>query len=127
MVGGPAESRSYPEFYSALAGSNIINLTGRTTLPQLLKILSFSRLLVSGDSGPMHLAAALGRPTVALFGPTSPQRTGPYGTRSAVLFGRCPRGPCFRERCALGRAGCQEEIAPEAAAAAVAELISGGK
>lgn len=89
MVGGPAESRSYPEFYSALAGSNIINLTGRTTLPQLLKILSFSRLLVSGDSGPMHLAAASGTRVAAIFrndipGKT-PRRWGPLGPGHTVI------------------------------------------
>lgn len=89
MIGGPEESRVYPEFYSALSGGNIVNLTGKTTLSQLLKVLSVSRLLVSGDSGPMHLAAAAGAPVAALFrndiAGKAPQRWGPLGEGNIVL------------------------------------------
>ncbi len=89
MIGGPEERRVYPEFYSGLSGENILNLTGKTTLSQLLKVLSVSRLLVSGDSGPMHLAAAAGTPVAALFRSDipgkSPRRWGPLGEGHAVL------------------------------------------
>lgn len=89
MIGGEKEGRIYPEFYSGLDGRNIVNLTGRTTLPQLLKLLSVSRLLVSGDSGPMHLAAAAGTRVAALFrndiAGKTPLRWGPLGTGHIVL------------------------------------------
>ncbi|MFZ2384599.1 MAG: glycosyltransferase family 9 protein [Candidatus Omnitrophota bacterium] len=89
MAGGPAEKRVYPEFYSALAGNNIVDLTGKTSLTQLLKILSFSRLLVSGDSGPMHLAAASGTRVAAIFRNDipgkAPRRWGPLGAGHTVL------------------------------------------
>lgn len=55
------------------------------TLPQLMVLLSRAAVMIAGDTGPLHMAAALGRPIVALFGPTHPERTGPYGTRSEVL------------------------------------------
>ncbi|MGI4755940.1 MAG: glycosyltransferase family 9 protein, partial [Janthinobacterium lividum] len=55
------------------------------TLPQLTALLRRTQLVIAGDSGPLHLAAALSIPVVALFGPTDPARTGPYGTQSAVL------------------------------------------
>ena len=56
-----------------------------TTLPQLLALTRRASLVVAGDTGPLHLAAALGRPVLALFGPTDPARTGPFGTTSRVL------------------------------------------
>jgi ADP-heptose:LPS heptosyltransferase len=89
MAGGLAESRSYRRFYCALDGDKTTDLTGKTTLPQLLAVLAASRLLVSGDSGPMHLAAAAGTRVVAIFrndlpGKT-PRRWGPLGEGHAVL------------------------------------------
>ena len=57
---------------------NFINLTGKTTLQELIRLLSDARLVVGNDSGPLHLAAALGVPTLALFGPTDPARYRPY-------------------------------------------------
>jgi heptosyltransferase-1 len=54
-------------------------------MTQLIALLRRVSLMIAGDTGPLHLAAALGRPVLALFGPTDPARTGPYGTRSIVL------------------------------------------
>jgi heptosyltransferase I len=56
-----------------------------STMAQMIALIRRSSLVVAGDTGPLHLAAALGRPVVALYGPTDPARTGPYGTRSRVL------------------------------------------
>ena len=55
--------------------------------------------MVTNDSGPMHVAAAVGTPVVAIFGPTNPRRTGPYGPGHQVLAGRAPCSPCYRRRC----------------------------
>ena len=59
-------------------GSRLINLTSRTSLLQMVELLRRARLVIGNDSGPLHIAAALGCPTIGLFGPTSPQRFGPY-------------------------------------------------
>lgn len=65
-------------------------LSPPTTLKGLGALLSRCRLLISGDSGPLHLAAALGRPTVALFGPSDPDRNGPYGNQARIIRSPVP-------------------------------------
>lgn len=65
--------------------NNIVNLAGKTTLRQLGAVLGLCDLVVSGDSGPMHLAVAVGTPVVAIFGATNPTRHGPYGARNRVV------------------------------------------
>ena len=68
--------------------SRFINLTGQTSLLQMVELLKRARLVIANDSGPLHIAAALGRPTLGLFGPTPPEKFGPYPlgmTRNNVL------------------------------------------
>ena len=69
---------------------SFVNLAGKTTLRELASVLAACDLLISGDSGPMHLAVAVGTPVVALFGATHPARHGPYGTRNTVLHNPVP-------------------------------------
>jgi heptosyltransferase-1 len=76
-----------------------IDLTGQTSAESLPALLASARLLVTNDSGPMHIAAAMGTPVVALFGPTSPLRTGPYGAKHRVLRSGVPCSPCFSRAC----------------------------
>jgi len=59
----------------------VVNLAGQTKLPELIALVAGAALCVMHDSGPMHLATAFGRPMVAVYGPTSAQRTGPYHRR----------------------------------------------
>jgi heptosyltransferase-2 len=75
-------------------------------LAQLASVLSHFDLLVTNDSGPMHLAAAVGTPCVALFGPTDPRRTAPAGPGHRVLSRDLWCSPCFRRRCPLLHHGC---------------------
>jgi len=92
-------------------------------LAGLAGVVAHLDLLVTNDSGPMHLAAALGVPTVALFGPTDPRRTAPAGAGHAVLYRDLWCSPCFRRRCPLVHHRCLAGIpAAEAAAAAEAAL-----
>ena len=76
-----------------------LNLCGRTTLPETTALLERSALVVANDTGPMHIAAALGRPLVTLFGPTSEIRTGPYARPLTVLRAEMPCAPCLSRRC----------------------------
>lgn len=89
---------------AARAGSDAppIDLTGRTSLKELVAVIAEARALVTNDSGPMHIAAAVGTPTVALFGPTNPRRTGPFGPGHRVIAGRAACSPCYRRQCLLG-------------------------
>ena len=75
------------------------NLAGRTNLRQLVALLERAELVVANDSGPMHIAAALGRPLVTPFGPTNPMRTGPYRRMDSVLRVEIPCSPCYSRRC----------------------------
>ena len=76
-----------------------IRLDGKTSLKTLAAVYRRSRVLLSTDSGPMHIAAAVGTPVVALFGPTAPWRTGPYGEQHQVIRLGLSCSPCFKKRC----------------------------
>jgi lipopolysaccharide heptosyltransferase I len=76
-----------------------INVAGKTTLRQLTALIERASLVISNDSGPMHIAAALNRPLVALFGPTNPIRTGPYKREGSVLRLDIPCSPCYSRSC----------------------------
>lgn len=97
---GGGEERELGERIAQAAPQRCLNLSGRTTLPEMVEWIRYSELMVTNDTGPMHVAAALGRPVVALFGPTEPCRTGPYGQLENVLQLSLPCVPCLRPRCA---------------------------
>jgi 3-deoxy-D-manno-octulosonic-acid transferase/heptosyltransferase-1 len=76
-----------------------VNAAGNTTLKELACLISRARLCVTTDSGPMHLAVAVGTPVVALFGPTAPWRTGPYTERARIVRAQAPCSPCYKRTC----------------------------
>jgi len=98
-----------------------INLGGRTTLRDLAYLYSRASLLITTDSGPMHIASAVGTPVVALFGPTDPVRTGPYGTGHVVVRKACDCSPCFLKKCDSMQ--CMREITVTEVFAAVTSLL----
>ena len=100
-----------------------VNLAGETTLPQLAYLYQKALLLVTTDSGPMHLAAAVGTPVVALFGPTNPQRTGPYGEGHTVIRADLPCSPCLRKECPNTK--CMQDILPEHVMAVIEGKLEG--
>ncbi len=105
---------------------NTVNLMGRTSLPLMVQLLRRSRALLTNDSGPMHIAAALGVPTVALFGPTSPEKTGPYGQGHRVLRTKVDCAPCLERECPLPRQLCRDDvISPALAATELAAILDG--
>jgi heptosyltransferase-1 len=77
----------------------VIDVTGKTSLKQLTALLERAELVVANDSGPMHIAAALGRPLVTPFGPTNPVRTGPFGRMESVVRLDLPCSPCYSRQC----------------------------
>ena len=103
------------------------NLAGRTPLRVLAALLRRAAVMVTVDSGPMHLAAALGTPLVALFGPTDPSRTGPYGTGPCrVLREALPCVPCLSRRCRIpDRHLCMRLLDPHRVAAEAVALARG--
>ena len=102
-----------------------VNLGGRTTLRELACLYRQASLVVTTDSGPMHIAAAVGTPVVALFGPTDPGRTGPYGPGHRVIRSTLSCMPCFRKQCDTVR--CMREIGVGEVFAAVQEMVEKSK
>ncbi len=98
VIGSSDERRSTNQLRT-LTSSPFIDLCGEIPLKCLPALLSSASAMVTNDSGPMHIASALGVPVVALFGPTSAIRTGPYGDGHDVLTGQVPCSPCFSRVC----------------------------
>jgi heptosyltransferase-1 len=94
VVGGGPEEQ---ELAGQIPGT--LNLAGKTTLNQLVALIRRAELVVSNDSGPMHIAAALGKPLVAPFGPTNPFRTGPYERLDSVIKLEIVCSPCYSRTC----------------------------
>lgn len=98
LIGGP-DDRADARAAKTLMKTAPVDVTGATDVGLLPALLQSASLLVTNDSGPMHVAAAVGTPVVALFGPTSSVRTGPYGTGHRVLARQLPCSPCFSRQC----------------------------
>ena len=109
-----------------LAGGAVLNLAGKTSLRQLMALLKLCRVVLTNDTGPMHVAAALGTPVVVPFGSTSPELTGPGlpgDPRHRLLKSAAPCSPCFRRACPIDFR-CMTGISPERVVEAVSQAIS---
>jgi len=115
LLFGSAADRQLCGEIAQLAGVPTLNLAGKTSLRELMALLKLCRVLLTNDSGPMHLAAALGTTVVAPFGSTSPELTGP-GLPGAschyLLKSTAPCSPCFRRDCPIDLR-CMHEITVE--------------
>ncbi len=126
IVGGPGDEALAEEIVTTATSSPLV-LTGKTTILQLGAILKRCALLVSGDTGPMHVATAVGTRVVALFGAADPARTGPVGSGHRVIQAAgvsCV--PCRSRTCVNARyLECMEEISPEKVWGVIAGLLKG--
>ena len=108
FVGVKDEIPITTEIQARMRGESI-NIAGKTTLTQLASILHTCNVFIGNDSGPMHLAAAVGTQTVGLYGPGDPTRFGPAGTKCQTIQ-RKSDCPCLGTVCRYGRSGCMSEI-----------------
>jgi len=109
-------------------GHRPLIVSGRTTLQELAALLAKVELMISVDSGPMHMAAALGTPVLALFGPTDPRRTGPYGEGHEVIRKGLECSPCLRRRCPIpDKRACMKSIQVEEVLEKATEMLGRGK
>jgi len=99
ILGGRDEQQMGRFIVETLGDRYVVDLTGRTTLPQLLAAIDDAAALVTNDSGPMHIAVALGRPVTAIIGPTNPHRTGPWRQLSSVVQAAMDCAACNKRRC----------------------------
>lgn len=100
----------------------VLNFAGRTSLRELVALIGLGRLFVTNDTGPMHIADALGTPILAIFGPTEPGATGPVRSRAAVLRKEVPCWPCLYRKCPYDHR-CLTGIGPEEAFEAGRRLL----
>jgi heptosyltransferase II len=114
LLGGPGDRVIADEIANG-AGSpvRVHQLAGSTTLDEAIALIAASANVVSNDSGLMHVAAALGRPQVAIFGSSDPRHTPPLSANAQVLWLHLDCSPCFQRTCPLGHLNCLKQIDAE--------------
>ncbi len=123
LIGAQSERSFAEEIMVKLEPGMFTNLVGKTSLKELKAVFSSVKLVIGSDSGPMHIAAALGVRVISLWGSTSPKRSAPYGSEDLVLESHVSCSPCYLRVCpGLGRR-CMFEIGPQAVLAKVDYLV----
>ena len=123
---GDASDRPVVEEVRARVGGSTVSLAGQLDLPELAAVLKSARVLVSGNTGPVHIAAAVGTPVVDLYALTNPQHT-PWQVPSAVLFQDVPCRWCYSSVCPEGHHRCLRGVRPEEVARAALGLLEGDR
>lgn len=124
IVGGPAEVTIGGDIEQQLSVP-AVNLVGRTTVREMMAVIGKSRLVISNDSGPMHIAAAFGAPTVAIFGPTDHTTTYPLSRRSVVVHSGAECAPCLKRQCPIDH-HCMLNVTVDDVVSAALDLIGAG-
>lgn len=112
-LAGSAKDAAIGEEIERLSGGLCRNLCGKTSLEQAVDVLASATVVVSNDSGLMHVSAALDKPMAALYGSSSPGFTPPLSDRARIVSLELPCSPCFKRECPLGHFRCMNELAPE--------------
>ncbi len=120
---GSGKDRGLATEIRTLSGQPVLNLAGETTLEEAIAIIAQANGVVSNDSGLMHVAAALGRPLVAVFGSSDPRHTPPLSSTAQVRWRHLECSPCFARTCPLGHTNCLNGIEPSDVLAALARSI----
>jgi len=124
FTGSPADREEISRIIATMS-SPAANLAGATNLLELAALYALADVVVSTDTGPMHIAATTGTPVVAIFGATAPWRTGPWGEQHRVVRVALPCSPCLKKSCPTQRE-CMREITVAMVEAAVGEVKAAG-
>jgi heptosyltransferase II len=132
IFGGPSETGIAEEIegeFIKFSGrsemkSQLLNMAGKTDLRQLISMISECDLLVTNDSGPMHIGYAVRTPVVAIFGSTSPEHTGPAGRQDVVIRKPVDCAPCFRRECRKKSLDCMDMIFPDEVFHAMSQRVN---
>lgn len=120
VIGGPGEKELGNKIIASTKQG--VNLCGVTSIPQTMSVLKQMDILVSNDSGPMHMGVATGVPVIVPFGPTSPERTGPFGSSNIVVQTNvCP--PCRKRVCPKGTMECMSSISVDMVYDAIRSML----
>ncbi len=113
MIGDATQAAAAREISDHINNKTLIDLVGKTSLLELAAVLKRSAVVVGPDSGPGHVAAALGTAYISLFGPTSPERTAPHGCEHLVVQTQLDCIPCYQKQCPLQTRQCMYDIRVE--------------
>ena len=122
LVGSANDSETARNI-NQLCNDGCDDLTGRTSLDQAIDVLAMASIVVSNDSGLMHIAAALKRPLVALFGSTDPAHTPPLSRNCEILYAGLSCSPCFKRECPLKHLNCLRQLSPDMVQTAMDTMI----
>jgi ADP-heptose:LPS heptosyltransferase len=123
LVGGRSDAAFALRVLAGGAG-DVVNAVGQTSLREVIALMERAAVAIGPDSGPMHIAIAVGTPVVALFGATSPARSGPWGWHHLVVRSDVPCAPCYLSRCPIGQL-CMERITPAMVMERVEQVLGG--
>lgn len=127
LFGGESDRELCTQLQHAIEAGNVcskvVNMAGRTGMAELGGWLKAMDLVVANDSGPIHMAVAGGCKVLALFGPTDPRRTGPYGAGHRVLTGESDCRPCLQRQCRANGVECLRALPVESVYAAACEML----
>ncbi|MFZ0219144.1 MAG: lipopolysaccharide heptosyltransferase II [Candidatus Aquirickettsiella sp.] len=121
---GSKSDESMGQKIQQLTKNTCINLIGKTSLLEALTILSFATLVISNDSGLMHLTAAIDRPLIALYGSSSPEFTPPLSEKAKIIYLKLSCSPCFKRECPLIHFKCLKQLTPKIVVNAINEMIN---
>jgi lipopolysaccharide heptosyltransferase I len=121
VVIGSRGDRALADEVVRVSEGKAVSVAGKTDLKGLVPVIKHAALMVSNDTGPMHIAVALGVPVFALFGPANPARTGPYGKGHKVIRKEIPCAPCYKRSCENPR--CMDMITVEEVASVIGDFL----
>jgi len=122
---GSEKDRDIGEEIARASEGAAASLCGRTDLASAIDLLSLAEVVVSNDSGLMHVAAGVGRPVVALYGSSSPEHTPPLSAKARVVRTGIECSPCYARECPLGHFKCMNDLAPERVLEEIAAVEAG--